>query len=804
MTLSTTAYFAERAWTGAETSFDPGFPAMRKQDVRVAWRSPAGNRLVLSLDVHFGVTLNAETGMVTVLPLDLPAAPATLEISRRTDGRQQRRFRDDSRYSEREHERGLDEAAMRDAEMRGDVDKALALKPALDDVAAAREYEDALIHQRLTELQAAYGLGDLPAIPPRGSGVAYVVDYFVVPMVDYTPAYQRAHDEGLPASGGVIVGVNAPHSTSGPVTFTKATQCWGHGWQEGPLPAGGSWIQRTDLDACFIFSGMNARGGSLKGFAFYDTLHPAFGPGWAPAAYVPAVQIVDTFGQVTVDQMLFANCRYGIECVGSGRFKLGMIMGQFYDRGVYLDRCLDCPYIGCIHNWPFRTAHADVLAYTQANCDVLVLGRVDTPFIGTVFGIDVRSPIRFVKTADGVCTRGQCLKVQGDHAVFSLLVDVDVVGATCDFGVVDGQGENPAAPGYGVAGSNALRINGEYSRIAIDRLRTAICGGPAIAVFGPGNWIDIDKAWIGGWDTDAVGGYAFHVEPSGSDINQLTIGQVRWNNGSNTRYTLPTNAIVEVAGIGLWNTGGRPPTDGNWIDNGNFSVNQRGVAGTVTLAAGEFGHDRWKAGAAGCTYTFANDAAGNGVITITGGSLVQVFDRSATFGDTHILSWFGSAKAKVNGGAWLTSPWPIPLNAGLNTVEFGKDVGDAYPVTLAAVRAEAGLIPHRFEQRPFRERLDDCQYYFQRMLAGANGEIAFAGYQAAGAKLSQTLPFLRQMRVAPGISAKGSWSYSNVDGSTLLFNSTPTHAVISAQATATGALSAAAQAGAALEFSADL
>src|SRR5690606_30252951 len=35
----------------------------------------------------------------------------------------------------------------------------------------------------------------------------------------------------------------------------------------------------------------------------------------------------------------------------------------------------------------------------------------------------------------------------------------------------------------------------------------------------------------------------------------------------------------------------------NVLINGCFRVNQRAVAGTVSLAAGEYGHDRWKAGA---------------------------------------------------------------------------------------------------------------------------------------------------------------------------------------------------------------
>lgn len=43
----------------------------------------------------------------------------------------------------------------------------------------------------------------------------------------------------------------------------------------------------------------------------------------------------------------------------------------------------------------------------------------------------------------------------------------------------------------------------------------------------------------------------------------------------------------------------------NRLINSNFVINQLEKTGTVTLAANEYGHDGWKAGASGCTYTFA-------------------------------------------------------------------------------------------------------------------------------------------------------------------------------------------------------
>lgn len=58
----------------------------------------------------------------------------------------------------------------------------------------------------------------------------------------------------------------------------------------------------------------------------------------------------------------------------------------------------------------------------------------------------------------------------------------------------------------------------------------------------------------------------------------------------------------------------------NLVVNGDFAVNQRGFAGGA-LAAGAYGHDRWKAGAGGCSFTVAG-----GIVSHASGPLVQVIE----------------------------------------------------------------------------------------------------------------------------------------------------------------------------------
>jgi hypothetical protein len=89
----------------------------------------------------------------------------------------------------------------------------------------------------------------------------------------------------------------------------------------------------------------------------------------------------------------------------------------------------------------------------------------------------------------------------------------------------------------------------------------------------------------------------------------------------------------------------------NRLINAQLNINQRGVSGTVTLAAGAYGHDRFKGGASGCTYTFATS---NNVttLTISAGSLIQVIEGLNLESGTYVLSWSGTAQGKIGAGSF--------------------------------------------------------------------------------------------------------------------------------------------------------
>lgn len=136
----------------------------------------------------------------------------------------------------------------------------------------------------------------------------------------------------------------------------------------------------------------------------------------------------------------------------------------------------------------------------------------------------------------------------------------------------------------------------------------------------------------------------------------------------------------------------------------DFRINQRAVTGTVTLAAGVYGHDRWKGGASGCTYTFATSANVT-TVTISAGSLIQVVEGISLKSGTVCLSWEGTTQGKIGAGSYGNSGITGTAVGGTNlNIEFGTG-------TLASVQLNYGSTALPFVPRSYGEELRLCQRY---------------------------------------------------------------------------------------------
>ena len=179
----------------------------------------------------------------------------------------------------------------------------------------------------------------------------------------------------------------------------------------------------------------------------------------------------------------------------------------------------------------------------------------------------------------------------------------------------------------------------------------------------------------------------------------------------------------------------------NVIINGNFNINQRAVSGTVTLAAGAYGHDRFKAGASGCTYTFAT-VENVTTITISAGSLIQVIEGLNLQTGTYTLSWSGTAQGKIGGGSYSATGVTGSATGGTNlNVEFNTG-------TLSLVQLEKGSTATSFDYRPYGTEFMLCQWYYQTWVA--RGSI---NYWSGVGRID--FNFLGQIRATPTLALTG-------------------------------------------------
>ena len=210
----------------------------------------------------------------------------------------------------------------------------------------------------------------------------------------------------------------------------------------------------------------------------------------------------------------------------------------------------------------------------------------------------------------------------------------------------------------------------------------------------------------------------------------------------------------------------------NFADNSGFSVNQRGYVSGTALAAAAYAHDRWKAGAGGCTYTFAASPPVT-TITITAGSLQQVVEGASVAGGNYMLSWTGTAQGRVGAGSYAASPVAVTgATAGANlTIEFNAG-------TLGRVKLEPGTTATPWTAGVAQQELARCQRFYQiaHVLSWVNNQVATGQVGASTA-------FATAMRATPTLVLVNNAS-TNVTG--LAASGNPTSCAATGNTTANG------------------
>lgn len=212
--------------------------------------------------------------------------------------------------------------------------------------------------------------------------------------------------------------------------------------------------------------------------------------------------------------------------------------------------------------------------------------------------------------------------------------------------------------------------------------------------------------------------------------------------------------------VGLPGAGGNSAAArDNLIINGCFRINQREVSGTVTLAAGAFGHDRWFAGASGCVYTFALGPSGV-QLNIASGSLKQVVEGSNLSTGSVCLSWAGTSQGKVAAGSFAATPVVGSSVSGTNlAVEFG-------PGSLSQVKLDQASAPSPFVLRNELAELTLCWRYTFRLGQKTSSPASVPGFICDAPQSTTTSGFASgrfpvTMRAVPTLSYGLDGTFSN-------------------------------------------
>ena len=364
----------------------------------------------------------------------------------------------------------------------------------------------------------------------------------------------RAAGAKLGARGGRISIGAGKCWVDSPVEFTRAVEIEGQGYTEGPgtgSPGGTQILISRAGFVPFTFSGVNARGATVRNLAVRQIQPNLTGTTWAPTDYDYVFKVLGTLGIVTFDNILFQGVTRGIYANNSGRLHIPTLKGQFYVAGVEIDNAYDIPRIGYVHAWPFATSDARVMKWQQDNLDTIILRKVDGIYLGDIFTFSDRSSIYLTSGANGVTTKAYISNLYSDLSRYGIRID---------------------GPGTAFQAANVTTQNNDYNHGATPLSESA------------GLLIDTTNvtAQIGNWRTDLVESSAIKVNQTGNRVQMtsLRVGGFNRLGDNSPAVSVSAGSTVEIAHPPILVNGGTGPVFGG---GGNFQrmVGMNVPAGSV-------------------------------------------------------------------------------------------------------------------------------------------------------------------------------------------------------------------------------
>ncbi|HRK17679.1 MAG TPA: DUF2793 domain-containing protein [Hyphomicrobiaceae bacterium] len=167
----------------------------------------------------------------------------------------------------------------------------------------------------------------------------------------------------------------------------------------------------------------------------------------------------------------------------------------------------------------------------------------------------------------------------------------------------------------------------------------------------------------------------------------------------------------------------------NLLINGAHLINQRNFSGGA-LAAGAYGHDRWKAGASGANYTLAA-----GLLTLASGELLQIvepaFWGAANFAQqvmtvsveaptADLTITLGGLEATITAGTgWRSATMTVPSTVTGNLTFAIRRLGSG-SVAFRRIKLERGATPTAWRDRANERDLAERFYRLSQCVVGNN------------------------------------------------------------------------------------
>lgn len=249
---------------------------------------------------------------------------------------------------------------------------------------------------------------------------------------------------------------------------------------------------------------------------------------------------------------------------------------------------------------------------------------------------------------------------------------------------------------------------------------------------------------------DAAGAFEYGRGTYSSTGPTLTRTTILGSSNSGSAINATAAAIVTATALAedlnAYGVGFR-----NRLRNASAAINQRALSGTVTLTAGQYGHDGFKGGASGSTYTFATSGIDT-TLTITAGSLILPIEAGMIEGGSYAVSNAGTAQARVwqgtgstGSGSYAAAPFvTASLTAATQTnLEFSTG-------TVLRPQFEPGVAATPFERRPPGVELALCQRYLPAFNDdGSLITLLGSAFAATTTSITSIHPFAVPPRVTP-------------------------------------------------------